>query len=142
MVVSLAFAVAAKMLRSMIKAADLSFFDHLLGAFSGGTRAFVAALFIYGVVTLFSSFIPSAWMQESLTMRAAAVAWPPVFRLLTERGWLRAGDLAPQAPSLQINQLNQINQQINALSTLNSLASLDTFPGVPAIPEGYAVPVP
>lgn len=144
MVVSLAFAVAAKILRSMIKAADLSLFDHFLGAFSGGARAFFAALFIYGVVTLFSSFIPSAWMQESVTMRAAAVAWPPVFKILAERGWLRVDDLAPKVPSLQINQ---INQQINALSTLSALSSLDALPaipslGVPAKPEGNAIPVP
>ena len=95
--VSLAFSAAAKVLRILVKAAQLSFLDHFLGAFLGGARVFFAVLLLYGAATLFSSFIPGEWMKESAAMRMSAVAWPPVFKILTEKGWLRTDRLAPEA---------------------------------------------
>jgi uncharacterized membrane protein required for colicin V production len=120
MAVSLIFAFAAKVLRSLVKAARLSFLDHALGAFSGALRVFLALLLVYGSVTVFSSFVPSEWMQESVAMRTAAVAWPPVFKVLTEKGWLRVDRLTQGPDAL-----------FDSLPPLDSLPSL----GAPA-PEG------
>jgi uncharacterized membrane protein required for colicin V production len=148
--VSLAFSAAGKALRALLKAAHLSFFDHLLGALSGGARVFCVELFIYGAVTLFSSAIPSAWLNESAAMKFSAAAWPPVFKFLTEKGWLRTDRLTPgnlldslPLDSLPLDSLNlnALPSNLNALpldslpsnSPLNSLPSL----GVPA-PEGAA----
>ncbi|MDR2174824.1 MAG: CvpA family protein [Synergistaceae bacterium] len=99
MAVSLAFALMAGVLRSLVRAARLSFLDHTLGALSGVLRVFFVLLVIYGGVTLFSSFVPSAWMWESRAMRTAAVAWPPVFKILTETGLLRVDRLMQGAAS-------------------------------------------
>jgi uncharacterized membrane protein required for colicin V production len=106
MLVSLVFAAAAKILRRMVKAADLSLLDHLLGAFSGAARAFFLALLVYGGVTLFSSVVPSAWMQESVAMRITATAWPAVSEILTKTGLLRPDALAPVTPSLNLPSLD------------------------------------
>jgi uncharacterized membrane protein required for colicin V production len=96
MAVSLAFAVVSKILRTLVRAAGLTLLDHFLGAFSGCARAFIAALFIYGAVTLFSPVVPSQWMKESVAMRTVSFVWPPVFEILTEKGWLRLDGLVPE----------------------------------------------
>lgn len=97
MAVSLIFASLARILRAIVKAAHLSFLDHAVGVVSGAARAFFLVLFIYGVVSIFSPIVPSAWMQESLAMRGAAVVWPPVFKFLTDKGWINLEHLSPAA---------------------------------------------
>jgi uncharacterized membrane protein required for colicin V production len=145
MAVSLAFAALARILRSWVRAARLSFLDHTLGAFTGALRVFLALLLIYGAVTLFS-VIPGGWMRESVAMRGAAAAWPPVFKALTERGWLRADRLAPEAAGAR-----DLDSLLNALPpgslSLDSL-SLDSLPsllspdlGSPGAPQGGGRPV-
>jgi uncharacterized membrane protein required for colicin V production len=116
--VSLVFAIAAKILRSVIKAADLTFWDHFLGAFLGAARALFMALLIYGGVTLFSSVIPSEWMRESAAMRITAVAWPPVLKVLREAGWIRSDGVVTDA--VEIPSLNALPSLRNAIPSLNS----------------------
>jgi uncharacterized membrane protein required for colicin V production len=141
--VSLAFSAAGRALRALLKAAHLSFFDHLLGALSGGARVFCVELCIYGAVTLFSSAIPSAWMDESAAMKFSAAAWPPVFKILTENGWLRTDRLAPgnllDSLPLDSISLDSLPLDLNSLPlNLNSLP-LNSLPsrGAPAS-EGAA----
>lgn len=93
--VSLAFAAVAKILRMLVKAANLSILDHVLGAVSGAARAFFLVLFIYGAVSIFSPVIPSEWMKESVTMQGTSVVWPTVFKFLTDRGWISPDSLKP-----------------------------------------------
>lgn len=93
--VSLAFALAGRLLRLLIRAANLSAADHFLGFFAGGLRTFFVVLFIYGAVSIFSPIVPSAWMKESYAMKGAAVVWPPVIAFLSDRGWVDLDRLVP-----------------------------------------------
>ena len=97
MAVSLAFAAVANVMRMIVKAAHLSLLDHMLGVVSGAARAFFLVLFIYGAMSIFSPVVPGEWMQESVTMRGAAVVWPTVLKFLTDRGWINADQLKPAA---------------------------------------------
>lgn len=94
MAVSLVFASIARILKAVVKAAHLSFMDHAAGALSGGVRAFVLVLFIYGAVSIFSPIVPSEWMRESLAMKGASVVWPPVFEFLVKKGWINLEHLS------------------------------------------------
>ena len=95
MCVSLAFAVVSKIMRAIVRAANLTFLDHIMGAVSGALRAFVVVLFIYGVMTIFSPILPNEWMQESVAMKGAAVVWPAVFKIITDNGWIDPSQLKP-----------------------------------------------
>ena len=100
--VSLIFAFIAQILKALVKAARLSFLDHVMGAVAGSARAFFLMLFIYGVVSIFPILSPGEWAKESIAMRSAAVVWPPVLKILTDKGWLKLDHLGPgtAAPSL------------------------------------------
>ena len=97
MAVSLVFAAVGKILRALVKAANLSLLDHLMGAISGSARAFFVVLFVYGAVSIFSPVVPSEWMKESVAMKGAAVVWPAVFKVLTDNGWIDLDHLTPAA---------------------------------------------
>ncbi|GHV46022.1 hypothetical protein FACS1894204_06800 [Synergistales bacterium] len=86
-VMSMIFALITKILQSVVRVANLSFLDHTLGALSGALRTFAVLVLIYGVSSIFP-VIPSAWMKDSVVMQGAAFAWPPVLRLLSEKGWV------------------------------------------------------
>jgi membrane protein required for colicin V production len=88
MAVSLVFAILGKILRALVKAANLSLLDHAMGAAAGGLQAVLVVLFVYGVLSVFSPMTRSGWMEESLVMSRAAVAWPFVVEFLTAMGWL------------------------------------------------------
>jgi len=94
MCVSLAFAVVNTIMKAVVKAANLKFLDHVMGAISGAARAFIVVLFIYGVVSLFPP-IPSEWMEDSVAMKGASVVWPTVFKVLTDNGWLDQSRFTP-----------------------------------------------
>jgi membrane protein required for colicin V production len=95
--VSLAFAVVGKTMKALVKAAKLSFLDHVMGAAAGGARTFCILLFIYGVVST-SPFIPGDWMEDSVAMKGASVAWPSVFNVMTENGWIDPSRFTPVLP--------------------------------------------
>ena len=86
--VSLVFAVVSKIMRALVKAANLTFLDHAMGAVSGAVRAFVIVLFIYGVMSIFSPVIPGDWMKDSVAMKGASTVWPTVFKIMTDNGWI------------------------------------------------------
>jgi len=104
--VSLAFAVVSKILRVLVRAANLSFLDHVMGAVSGGARAFIVVLFIYGVVSIFSPVLPSEWMEDSVAMKGASAAWPTVYKVMTDNGWLDPSRLTPGAYLTQPTSVN------------------------------------
>jgi uncharacterized membrane protein required for colicin V production len=93
--VSLVFTVLSKIVHTLVKAANLAFVDHVMGAVSGGARAFFVVLFIYGAMTIFSPVLPNEWMKNSVAMKGAAVVWPPVYKVMTDNGWLDPGRLTP-----------------------------------------------
>ena len=95
MCVSLAFAVVCKIMRAIVRAADLTFLDHVMGAVAGGLRAFVVVLFIYGVMTIFSPILPNEWMQNSIAIKGASAVWPTVFKIITDNGWIDPNQLKP-----------------------------------------------
>ena len=88
MCVSLAFAVLSRIMRFLVRAAKLTFLDHVVGALSGAVRTFVIVLFIYGVVSILSPVIPSEWMENSVAMKWASMVWPTVLRIMTDNGWI------------------------------------------------------
>jgi uncharacterized membrane protein required for colicin V production len=95
--ISLVFAVVGKILRSLVKAANLSLLDHLTGAISGGARAFFILLIVYGVISIFSPLAKSGWVQESLVMSNLSVIWPGVLKMLADNGWIDVTKLTPDA---------------------------------------------
>ena len=96
--VSLVFAVLSKIMRTLVKAANLTFLDHAMGAVSGSLRVFVIVLFIYGVVSLFPRIIPGEWMEDSVAMKGASVVWPAVYKVMTENGWIDQSQLTQFTP--------------------------------------------
>lgn len=95
MCVSLGFAVVSKIMKALVRAANLTFLDHVMGAVSGGARAFVIVLFIYGAMSIFSSFIPGEWMKDSVAMKGASAVWPTVFKVMTDNGLIDPSQLTP-----------------------------------------------
>jgi uncharacterized membrane protein required for colicin V production len=95
--ISLIFAVLGKILRSLVKAANLSLLDHLTGAVSGGARAFVIILLVYGVISIFSPASNNGWMKESLVMSNVSVVWPSALKMLADNGWIDVTRLTPEA---------------------------------------------
>jgi len=93
-IVSLMFGVLSNMMRILVRAANLSFLDHVAGAVSGALRAFIIVLFIYGVSSIFSPVVPGDWMEDSLAMRGAAAVWPTVLRIMTDNGWIEPSRIA------------------------------------------------
>ncbi|GHS87538.1 hypothetical protein AGMMS49957_07580 [Synergistales bacterium] len=121
-VVSMVFALITKILHSVVRVANLSFLDHALGAVSGAARAFVILVAIYGVSSIFP-VIPSGWMKDSVVMRGAAVAWPPVLRLLSEKGWIDLSQLQRKNAdmeeiSLPSLPLPSLSEMMNAYPSL------------------------
>ena len=125
MAVSLLFTFVGRLLRLLIRAANLSMADHLLGTFAGALRAFFVVLYIYGAVSIFSLILPSDWMRESYAMRGAAVVWPPVIAFLSDRGWVDLERLAPTKREVSIQRMEA--------------ASADTTPHSPASSDVFAV---
>ncbi len=125
MVVSLAFAAMAKILHILVRAANLSFLDHMLGVFSGAARAFFLVLFIYGAVSIFSPVVPGAWMRESIAMQGAAVVWPPVFKFLTDRGWIDLDHLKTSTTSV-----------LSETAKPGSMPAASVEPAIMAVPVG------
>ncbi|MDR2179270.1 MAG: CvpA family protein [Synergistaceae bacterium] len=95
--ISLVFAIVGKIVRSLVKAANLSLLDHFTGALSGGARALCIVLLVYGVISVFSPLVGSSWMQESWVMSNVAVVWPGVVKILADNGWVDVTQLTPDA---------------------------------------------
>ncbi|MDR1977450.1 MAG: CvpA family protein [Synergistaceae bacterium] len=95
--VSLVFAIVGKILRTLVKAANLSLLDHLTGAVSGAARAFFVVLLVYGVVSVFSPLVKSDWMEESRVMSNVSVVWPVVAKVLADNGWIDVSSLTPDS---------------------------------------------
>ena len=93
--VSLAFAVVSEIVKFLVKAAKLTFLDHVMGAVSGGVRTFVILLFIYGVMSIFSPILPSEWMKNSVAMKGASVVWPVVLNVMKNNGWIDQSQFTP-----------------------------------------------
>lgn len=110
--ISLAFAFAGRLLRLLIRAANLSAADHFFGVFAGSLRAFFIVLFIYGAVSIFSPIVPSAWMRESYAMRGAAVVWPPVIAFLSDRGWVDLDRLSPEKLGASLGQWGGVSADV------------------------------
>ena len=85
--VSLLFALLDGMLSLIVKAANLSALDHLLGVVMGSVKALCFVLVIYAVfVTL--PVLPKDWMAGSYAMKGASAVWPPVQSFLESHGLL------------------------------------------------------
>ena len=85
--VSLIFAFLDEMLSLLVKAANLSVFDHVLGIVIGALKALCVFLLIYAVMTTLSG-LPTAWMEDSYVMKGAAMVWPHVRAFLEAHGLL------------------------------------------------------
>jgi len=98
--VSLLFSIVSKIMRALVRVANLTFLDHIAGAVAGGVRAFVVVLFIYGITSIFSPVIPSDWMEDSLAMQGASAVWPAVLQFMTGNGWINPDRLTSQLEAL------------------------------------------
>ena len=129
MAVSLIFAMVAKLMRLLVKAANLSLIDHALGVVSGAARAFFLVLFIYGVMSIFSPIVPNAWVKESLAMQGASVVWPPVLKFLVGNGWINLDEIAPsyllQTKVLETSANKTENAALDAFGSIDLVGSRD-----------------
>jgi len=94
-VISLSFATLSKMIRFVVRMANLTFLDYVMGAVCGALRTFVLVLFIYGVVAMFP-VIPGDWMEDSMVMQGASAVWPSVLEVLINSGLIDPSRLAPR----------------------------------------------
>ncbi|MBR0249907.1 MAG: CvpA family protein [Synergistaceae bacterium] len=74
--VEIIFAIIGWVLSMLVQVTQLSVTDHFFGMFIGLLKTCFVILFIYGVAETFSPVLPSDWMKESYTMKAAAHVWP------------------------------------------------------------------
>lgn len=74
--------IVARILRSIIRFAQLSSLNYLLGAVMGVARGAAVVIVVYAVINAFSNVIPSYWMQDSIAMRFASEVWPAVENII------------------------------------------------------------
>ncbi|MDD2206527.1 MAG: CvpA family protein [Aminobacterium sp.] len=72
--------VVCRIVQAFLRWTSLSFIDRVLGGAAGILKGAVLVLFLYALLSAFSSFAsPSPqWMQESIAMKTASLAWPYV----------------------------------------------------------------
>jgi membrane protein required for colicin V production len=94
-IVSLLFALLDGLLSLVVKAANLSMLDHLLGVVVGAVKTFCLLLIIYGVLKTFPGILPTDWMEGSYAMRGAAAAWQPTMGFLEKHNIIDLKTLNP-----------------------------------------------
>ena len=87
-VVEVIFAIVGAVLSYLVKVTKLSFMDHFFGMLIGVGKTFIIVLFIYAVVSTFSNVLPSDWVKQSYSMKAASYVWPSVRDFLQSKGIL------------------------------------------------------
>ncbi len=93
--VSLAFAIAGKLVKMIVNAAKLSFIDHMMGLFLGALKSALIMLFLYGAFSIFSPAMPETWGKDSYVLKGAAVVWPPVLKILVDNKLIDLEKLKP-----------------------------------------------
>ena len=86
--VEIIFAIIGWILSMLVRVTQLSMTDHFFGMLIGLMKTCFVILFIYVIAETFSPVLPSDWMKESYTMKAASHVWPFVRDLLQEHGLL------------------------------------------------------
>ncbi len=87
-IVELIFAVISWILSILVRVTSLSLTDHFFGMIIGILKACFVILFVYAIAETFSPVLPSDWMKDSYTMKAASHVWPFVRDLLQKHGLL------------------------------------------------------
>ena len=86
--VEIIFAVVGAVLSYLVKVTQLSLTDHFFGLLIGVLKSCCIIILVYGVIASFSPIIPTAWMEESYTMKGASYVWPYVRDVLQSSGVL------------------------------------------------------
>ena len=94
LVVEIIFAIVGTILSYVVRVTQLSITDHFFGLLLGIIKAACIILFIHAVIVTFGGIIPTDWMKDSYTMKAAGVVWPPVRDFLQEHGIINFAALA------------------------------------------------
>lgn len=87
-VVEIIFAIVGWILSFLVKVTQLSLTDHFFGMLIGIIKALFIIIFAYGIIITFSPIIPTDWMKESYTMKAASYVWPYIRDVLQSKGIL------------------------------------------------------
>ena len=74
--VEIIFAIIGWILSMLVQVTQLSVTDHFFGMLIGFMKTCFVILFIYAIAETFSPVLPSDWMKESYTMKAASHVWP------------------------------------------------------------------
>jgi membrane protein required for colicin V production len=88
-------ALLCKAVKAFIRFTQLSFLDRVLGVAAGVLKTLVLVIFLYLVTGSFSSFIPSEWFSESVTLKIGAYIWPTVESLLVQFNLVDPQSLLP-----------------------------------------------
>ncbi len=86
--VEIIFAIIGAVLSYVVKVAQLTITDHVLGIVIGCVKTFSIIVFIYAVVSSFPGVIPEETLEQSYCMKGASFVWPPMRDVLTEMGLL------------------------------------------------------
>ncbi len=84
--VSIGFSLLNALLSYIVKAAKLSFLDHVLGIFMGFLKTVCIILFIYGLLKIFASSMLTDFLEDSYVFRAADFVFPYVRDFLQDNG--------------------------------------------------------
>ena len=86
--VEIIFAIIGWILSMLVQVTSLSLTDHMFGMIIGFLKTCFVVLFVYAIAETFSPVLPSDWMNQSYSMKAASHVWPFVRNLLQEHGIL------------------------------------------------------
>jgi len=82
--VAILAALVCKGVKKIIRFTNLSMLDRTLGVAAGVLKTVAIVLFIYIVSGSFSTFLPSQWFSDSVTIKVGAYLWPGVESFLVQ----------------------------------------------------------
>jgi len=84
--VEIIFALISGIISYLVKVAELTVMDHVLGVVIGILKTFCIIVFVYAIVASFPGLVPEDTLEKSYCMKAASFVWPPIRDFLVETG--------------------------------------------------------
>lgn len=98
--VAVSVAIISKIMLAVVKFAQLSTINHILGLVLGVLVGVAILLFIYGAITLFAPALGDGWLDKSIFMGMLAKIWPTFKEFMIHYGWIDAAKFTPYLPQI------------------------------------------
>ena len=91
--VEIIFTIIGIILSYLVKVTKLSFTDHFFGMIIGLLKTGFIILAVYAILVSFKGLVPEQWIEDSYTLKGAAVVWPYVRDFLQSHGIIDFSEL-------------------------------------------------